>query len=114
MDKSANARNNEKIAINSYCGNGENRNFREIDAWYQDFQREKPISIEAYEILMKTLFETREKRDIFAHLFLVLDWCPMKRAENCVNAKINHVHLKVTASSLSSQSLRDIKMEKII
>ena len=29
---------------------------------------------------------------ISAHLFLVLDWCVMKRAENCVNAKINHIH----------------------
>ena len=40
----------------------------------------------------KTLFESREKRDIFAHLFLVLDWCLMKWAENCAKAKINHIH----------------------
>ena len=52
----------------------------------------KPISLEAYELLVKTLFEGGEKRDIFEHLFLALDWCLMKRAENSVNAKINHIH----------------------
>ena len=52
----------------------------------------KTISIEAYELLSNTLFESREKRDIFAHLFLVLDWFLTKRAENCVNAKIYQIH----------------------
>ena len=28
------------------------------------------------------------------HLFLVLDWCMIKRAENCVNAKINHIFFR--------------------
>ena len=54
--------------------------------------KEKTISFEAYELLAKILFESVEKRDIFTHLFLVLDWCLMKRAENCVNAKTNHIN----------------------
>ena len=48
------------------------------------------ISLNTYEILVNTLFETKERRDIFAHLFLVLDLCLMKRAENGINTKINH------------------------
>ena len=56
------------------------------------FSEEKNISFEEYELLAKTLFESREKRNIFSHPFLVLDWCLMKRAENCVNSKINHIH----------------------
>ena len=55
-------------------------------------KRKKPISLEVYERPTKTLFERIEKRDIFAHMFLVLDCCLMKRAENCVNNKINHIH----------------------
>jgi hypothetical protein len=34
----------------------------------------KPISQKAYELLAKALFESGKKEDIFAHLFLVLDW----------------------------------------
>ena len=71
---------NEKRAINIYCGNGENINCGETNAWYQSLQRKKPISLKAYEILAKTLFESGEKRDIFAHLFIVLYWYLMKRA----------------------------------
>ena len=41
----------------------------------------KIISIEEYELLAKTLFESGEKRGIFEHLFLVLDWCLVKRAK---------------------------------
>ena len=51
-----------------------------------------PISLEAYEFLAKTLFKIGEKRDIFARIFLVLYWCLTKRAENCVNTKINHIN----------------------
>ena len=40
----------------------------------KDSEGKKPISLEASELLAKTLFESGEKRDIFAHLFLVLDW----------------------------------------
>ena len=53
---------------------------------------EKPISLKTYEILANTLFEVGEKRDIFAHLFIFLYWCLTKRSENCVNARINHIH----------------------
>ena len=48
-----------------------------------------PIAV--YHRMAKKLFFSQEKEDIFAHLFLVLDWCLMKRAENCVTAKINHI-----------------------
>ena len=49
------------------------------------------MPIEVYERMSKKLFCSEEKEDVFAHLFLVLDWCLMKRAENCVTAKINHI-----------------------
>ncbi|KAL7524807.1 hypothetical protein ACHAXR_003117, partial [Thalassiosira sp. AJA248-18] len=51
----------------------------------------KALSFKAYSMLAKKLFESGAKEDIFAHLFLVLDWCLMKRAENCTNARINHI-----------------------
>ena len=54
----------------------------------------KALSLEAYELLAVTLFESEHKKDIFAHLFLILDWCLMKRAENCVDAKINHIYFQ--------------------
>ena len=50
-----------------------------------------PMPLEVYEKVARQLFCSREKEDIFCHLFLVLDWCLMKRAENCVGAKINHI-----------------------
>lgn len=34
----------------------------------------KPMSVDAFELLAETLFRSKDKRDIFAHLFLVLDW----------------------------------------
>ena len=37
------------------------------------FKRVKPIIFYAYGILAKTLFKSGEKRDIFGHIFLVLD-----------------------------------------
>ena len=40
----------------------------------------RPISLEASDLLAKTIIERGERRDIFANLFLVLDWCLMKRA----------------------------------
>ena len=52
----------------------------------------KPISLEAYELLTKRLFQSGKKEDVFVHLFLVLDWCLMKRAENCVHAQIEHIY----------------------
>jgi len=51
----------------------------------------KTLSQEAYELLAKTLFHSEKKEHIFGHVFLVLDWILMKRAENCVNCKINHI-----------------------
>ena len=49
------------------------------------------LSFEAYELVAKKLFHSKAKRDVFNHLFLVLDWNLMKRAENCVDAMINHI-----------------------
>ena len=59
---------------------------------HKTHEGKKPISLDSYDILAKTLFESGEKRDIFAHIFLVLYWCLVKMAENCVNAKINKIH----------------------
>ena len=56
------------------------------------FTNKKTITLEAYEILANTIFESGEKGDISAHIFLFLDCCLMKRAENCVNKRINHIH----------------------
>ena len=56
-----------------YCRNGDDSNGRETDAWSKNPQRKKTISLEAYELLAKTLFEGTENRDIFAHLFQGLD-----------------------------------------
>ncbi|KAL7550473.1 LOW QUALITY PROTEIN: hypothetical protein ACHAWF_014863 [Thalassiosira exigua] len=52
------------------------------------------MSFDAYEHLAKALFYSNEKRDVFNHLFLLLDWNLMKRAENCVKAKINHIRFE--------------------
>ena len=52
-----------------------------------------PISLNTYEILVNTLFETKEKRDIFAHLFLVFDRSLMKVTENFANTIIKHIQL---------------------
>lgn len=54
----------------------------------------KPLDLKSYRLLCKTMFESDSKEDIFSHLFLVLDWCLMKRAENCANAKINHIRFE--------------------
>lgn len=52
------------------------------------------MPFEVYVRAAKKLFLSGEKEDVFAHLFLVLDWNLMKRAENCVNAKINHISFR--------------------
>ena len=44
-------------------------------------KEKSPIILEAYELLAMKLFESREKRDIFANLFLVSYW-----------SKINHIY----------------------
>jgi hypothetical protein len=51
----------------------------------------KPMSKAVYSFLAKKMFESEKKEYIFAHLFLVLDWNLMKRSENCVNLKIQHI-----------------------
>lgn len=54
----------------------------------------KPLSLEVYEFLAKEFYYSKKKEHIFGHLFFVLDWCLMKRAENCVNAQINHIYFE--------------------
>ena len=54
----------------------------------------REMSKSAYSALAKILFESEAKEDVFAHLFLILDWNLMKRAENCVDAKINHIYFQ--------------------
>jgi len=49
------------------------------------------MSINIYQTMAEKRFYSQDKEDIFYHLFLVLDWCPMKRAENCITAKIKHI-----------------------
>ena len=49
------------------------------------------MPIETYQKMARKLFYSQEKEDVFAHLFLVLDWCLMKRAEHCLTARINHI-----------------------
>ena len=74
----------------------------------------KTISLEAYELFAKALFESVEKREIFAQLFLVLGWRLTKGEENFVNVKKIIIMFTTTALFLSFQSLRDIKREKRI
>ena len=50
-----------------------------------------PLSWEGYEYCARTLFLSGEMKDVYFHTFLVLDWNLMKRAENCVDAKINNI-----------------------
>jgi hypothetical protein len=47
-----------------------------------------------YEHIAETLFRSGEKRDIFCHLMLLLDWNLMKRSENCVHAKMIHIEFE--------------------
>ena len=54
----------------------------------------RPISAEAYELVCKHFFYSGKVEHVFSHLFNVLDWNLMKRAENCVNAKINHIYFR--------------------
>ena len=49
------------------------------------------MPFDVYERAAMNLFFSPEKEDVFAHLFLVLDWNLMKRAENCVDVKVNHI-----------------------
>jgi len=49
---------------------------------------------EAYELIAEHLFKSGEKRDIFNHLMLLLDWNLMKRSENCLNVKMIHIEFE--------------------
>jgi len=51
----------------------------------------KPMKKECYSKLAELFFKSDDRECIFAHLFLILDWNLMKRAENCVDAKVNHI-----------------------
>eukprot|EP00804_Cyclotella_cryptica_P006115 CCRYP_010730-RA/>CCRYP_010730-RA protein AED:0.34 eAED:0.34 QI:0/0/0/1/1/1/2/0/216 len=53
-----------------------------------------PMPLKVYNNIAKKLFFSGEKEDVFCHLFFVLDWCLMKRAENRVGAKINHISFR--------------------
>ena len=53
-----------------------------------------PMPLKVYNNIAKKLFFSGDKEDVFCHLFFVLDWCLMKRAENCVGAKINHISFR--------------------
>ena len=46
---------------------------------------------EVYELIAEHLFRSGDKRDILYHLIFLLDWNLMKRAENCLNAKMIHI-----------------------
>lgn len=63
----------------------------------------KRLCLKAYELLAKKLFISRKPEDVFAHLFLTLDWSLIKRAENCVSAKFFYLNL---------QNLKVIRKEK--
>ena len=52
------------------------------------------LTWEGYEYTARTLFLSGEPKDVYFHTFLVLDWNLMKRAENCVDAKINNISFK--------------------
>ena len=54
----------------------------------------EPLTQETCEFPAKKMFYSPDKKDVFAHLFCVLDWCLMKRAENLAAAKINHISFK--------------------
>eukprot|EP00804_Cyclotella_cryptica_P010384 CCRYP_019999-RA/>CCRYP_019999-RA protein AED:0.43 eAED:0.43 QI:0/-1/0/1/-1/1/1/0/103 len=54
----------------------------------------RPMPMDVYEKIGKGFFFSPEKDDVFCHLFFLLDWCLMKRAENCVGAKVNHISFR--------------------
>ena len=52
-----------------------------------------PMSVETFEYIAKEmLLSDTAEESLFAHLFSLLDWNLMKRAENCSGRKINHIH----------------------
>jgi hypothetical protein len=51
----------------------------------------KVLSFRGYKKMAMKLFESGKKEHIAAHLFLILDWNLIARAENCIGAQINHI-----------------------
>lgn len=51
----------------------------------------KAMTRSVYSFLCRLLMESNKKEHLFAHLFLALDWNLMKRAENVVDCKIDHI-----------------------
>jgi len=51
----------------------------------------KPMTLQLYRKICEWLFTSPDPEHLFAHLFLVLDWNLMKRAENCQGAMISHI-----------------------
>ena len=53
----------------------------------------EPMSVETFEYIAKDLFVSESAElAVFAHLFFLLDWNLMKRAENCEGCKIDHIY----------------------
>ena len=53
----------------------------------------EPMSVEVFEYISKELFVSEDPEEsLFGHLFFLLDWNLMKRAENCEKCKINHIY----------------------
>ena len=84
-----------KGGVSLYC-KGSKRKGRKLkqDLGLEITEGKKAMSKGVYGFLAKTLFFSGDPEHIFAHLFLVLDWNLMKRAENCVDCKISHITVK--------------------
>jgi len=52
------------------------------------------MTIPVYEYVCKELFRSEDPKHILTHVFTVLDWNLMKRAENAVEAKISHISFR--------------------
>ena len=84
-----------KGGVSLYC-KGSKRKCRKLkqDLGLEISEGKKAMSKAVYSFLAKKWFLSRDPEHIFAHLFLVLDWNLMKRAENCVDCKITHITVK--------------------
>mmetsp|Transcript_21038 Transcript_21038/g.25871 ORF Transcript_21038/g.25871 Transcript_21038/m.25871 type:complete len:633 (+) Transcript_21038:146-2044(+) len=52
------------------------------------------MTFEVYSKIARILFESGQPEHIFAHLFFILDWNLMKRAENCNTCMISHIRFE--------------------
>ena len=84
-----------KEGVALYC-KGSKRKGRRLkqDLGLDISEGKKAMSKNVYSFLAKKLFESKDPEHLFAHLFLVLDWNLMKRAENCVDCKITHITVR--------------------